>query len=99
MRDFAKPVGGGGTNLLAGAVGALKLGKRLFDRGVARLQPVILSIADIRRIVLMIGLVGRGNGQRQRFQLGARFVFAQVRDIGALHRRCTVLLVLDHRTK
>jgi len=62
VADLGEGFGGGGADLLGGAVGALELGEGGLDRGVAALQRVVVGVADPGRVSLVIGEV-RG-GQR-----------------------------------
>ena len=92
MRHLAKSVGHHGTDLIAGAVGAFKIGKARLDRGVALFQGIIGGIADQRRIIAVIGGIGLTLGIGQTCQFNHGIGLRQIRNGDA----CGVLILSCH---
>ena len=79
-RTFLNPLDGCRAKPVAGAVGALQVGKPHLDGLVAYPQRVVVRIGDLRRIALIVKAVVVGDLPRQPLQLGGSFVLAQLLD-------------------
>jgi hypothetical protein len=78
---FGEAGGGGGAGgRLARAVTALQLGEVRLNGGVAVAQRIIFGVADLRRVVLVVGDVGGSDFGREGGQLLGGFGLGQVLD-------------------
>jgi hypothetical protein len=80
MADLGKALGRWGPHPRRGAVGPHQGRKARLDRGVAALERVIGGVADLGRVVDVIGLVCLRDQPRKARKLGTRFGFGECLD-------------------
>ena len=80
------------TDLFAGAILALEMGKARLDRGVFAFERIKCSIRHDRGVVLEVGAVCGRNLRCKLAQPGARRGLIQTRDILV----CCCFAILDH---
>mgnify|MGYP006284504247 CR=1 FL=1 len=77
VHDLGEALGGGGAHPFARAVGALEVGKARLDLGVPPFQRVVFRVADLGRVLAVIGVVRPRDRPGETGELRLRLLGAQ----------------------